>query len=147
MSLIQLTTKERAVKTGTVMIENDINFQRLGASLENIDEGFALVRLEINHTHLNGHGLCHGGVIFTLADATFGFACNSYNIKAVAQNCNITYISPAKETDILFSEAKEIEKYGRSAIYDVKIINSRENLVAIFRGHSREIGQKIFQES
>ncbi|MDG2473839.1 MAG: hydroxyphenylacetyl-CoA thioesterase PaaI [Paracoccaceae bacterium] len=142
----KLTIKERAIKTGTLMMQEDATFQRLGATLENIDKGSAIVRLEINHTHLNGHGFCHGGIIFTLADATFGFACNSYNIKAVAQNCNITYISPAKEKDVLFSEAHEIKKYGRSAIYDVTIRNSRENLVAIFRGHSRDIGNQIFEE-
>ena len=69
--------------------------------------------MKINQTHTNGHGYCHGGVIFTLADATFGFACNSYNVKAVAQNCTITYICPVMESEVLVSEAKEIKKISQ----------------------------------
>ena len=82
-----------------------------------------------------------------MADATFGLACNSYNVKAVAQSCNITYIATVKETDILIAEAKELKKFGRSAIYDVTIKNQDNNLIAIFRGHSREISGPIFRES
>ena len=104
------------------------------------------MRLEIKKEHTNGHGFCHGGVIYTLADATFVFACNSYNNKAVGQNCTITYISPVKKKDILISEAKEIKKFGRSAIYDVTVKNQNEDLIAIFRGHSREVGQNLFDE-
>ena len=142
----ELTPKERAAKSGATMMRDDFAFQKLGANLENINAGSAKVCLEIKQDHTNGHGFCHGGVIFTLADATFGFACNSYNVKAVAQNCAITYISPVKKRDILVSEAKEIKKFGRSAIYDVVVKNQNKDLVAIFRGHSREIGQKLFDE-
>ena len=81
-----------------------------------------------------------------MADSTFGFACNSYNLKAVAQNCTITYISPVREKDILISNAKEIKKFGRSGIYDVTIKNQNEDLVAIFRGHSRQVGDRLFEE-
>ncbi len=146
MPIIELTPKEIAVKSGATMLRNDSAFQTLGATLENVNVGSATVRLKIKQEHTNGHGFCHGGVIFTLADATFGFACNSYNNKAVAQNCTITYISPVKKKDILISEAKEIKKFGRSAIYDVTIKNQNKDLVAIFRGHSREVGQNLFDE-
>ena len=142
-----LTPIKLACKSGIAMTENDNTFRELGAQLELIDTGAARVRLKITKNHTNGHGFCHGGIIFTLADATFGFACNSYNIKTVAQSCNITYISPAKETDTLIAEAKELKKFGRSAIYDVTIKNQANNLIAIFRGHSREIGGAIFQET
>ena len=146
MPILKLTPKERAVKSGATMIRDDSAFQKLGATLDNINVGSAKVCLEIKQEHTNGHGFCHGGVIFTLADATFGFACNSYNMKAVAQNCTITYISPVKKKDILISEAKEIKKFGRSAIYDVTVKNQNKDLVAIFRGHSREVGQNLFDE-
>ena len=122
-------------------------FKQLGANLENINVGTAKVSLVINQKHINGHGFCHGGIIFTLADATFGFACNSYNRKAVAQNCAITFISPVKKNDVLVSEATEIKKFGRSAIYDVTVTNQHQELVAIFRGHSREVGDQIFNEN
>ena len=144
--MTKLTPKERAWETGLAMVREDAAFRSLGATLETIDIGSATVRLKINQSHTNGHGYCHGGVIFTLADATFGFACNSYNVKAVAQNCTITYICPVMESEVLVSEAKEIKKFGRSAIYDVSIVNQKKDLVAVFRGHSREIGGNIFQE-
>ena len=147
MSASKLTPLERAHESGRVMTENDNAFRELGAQLELIETGVARVRLKITKNHTNGHGFCHGGIIFTLADATFGLACNSYNVKAVAQSCNITYISTVKETDILIAEAKELKKFGRSAIYDVTIKNQDNNLIAIFRGHSREIGGPIFRES
>ena len=147
MSTSKLTPSERAQRSGRAMIENDNTFRELGAQLELIETGAARVSLKITQSHSNGHGFCHGGIIFTLADATFGLACNSYNVKAVAQSCNITFISPVKETDILIAEAKELKKFGRSAIYDVTIKNQDNNLIAIFRGHSREIGGSIFQET
>ena len=147
MPVSKLTPQERAIKSGATMIQNDSTFRKLGATLEDISIGSAKVCLKIKQEHTNGHGFCHGGVIFTLADATFGFACNSYNIKAVAQSCTITYISPVKKRDVLESNAKEIKKFGRSAIYDVTIKNQNKDLVAIFRGHSREIGEPLFKET
>ena len=144
--MTKLTPKERALETGLAMVREDAAFRNLGATLETIDCGSARVHLKINQSHTNGHGYCHGGVIFTLADATFGFACNSYNVEAVAQNCTITYICPVMESEVLVSEAKEIKKFGRSAIYDVSIVNQKKDLVAVFRCHSRGIGGNIFQE-
>ncbi len=146
MSSTKFTNRELATKSGDFMVKNDSAFRRLGASLEKIDPGSAKVSLTINQNHTNGHGFCHGGIIFTLADATFGFACNSYNKKAVAQNCSITYISPVKDKDILTSQANLIKKFGRSGIYDVTIKNQHDDLVAVFRGHSRENGEKLFEE-
>ena len=146
MPTSKLTPDERAYKSSDAMVSADSAFRRLGARLESMSAGSAKVFLKIKQEHINGHGFCHGGVIFTLADATFGFACNSYNVKAVAQNCSITYIRPVKEKDALTSKAEEIEKFGRSAIYDVKIKNQNDDLVAIFRGHSRYIGANLFDE-
>ena len=133
-----------ALKSGEALLKLDQAFKTLGANLEEIRLGFAKVSIEITKKHTNGHGFCHGGVIFTLADATFGFACNSYNIQAVAQNCGITYICPVKENDTLTAEAVEIANYGRSAIYDVSVKNQTGELVAVFRGHSRTIGSPLF---
>ena len=142
----KLTSKEQATKSSAAMIRKDSAFRKLGAKLKNIHAGSANVCLKIKQEHLNGHGFCHGGVIFTLADSTFGLACNSYNLKAVAQNCNITYISPVRKKDILTAEAKEIKKFGRSSIYDVSIKNQNGDLIAIFRGHSKEVGGQLFKE-
>ena len=142
-----LTPTERAAKSGEIMNRNDQVLKQLGATLEDINSGFATLSLNINKNHINGHGFCHGGIIFTLADATFGFACNSYNIKAVAQTCTITYISQVKEKDFLTSTAKKIKKFGKSTLYDVTIKNQNGDLVAIFRGHSRDLRDYLFEET
>ena len=128
-----------ASKIATNMIKDDQVFRLLGARLVKISKGKATVSLKISAEHTNVHGFCHGGIIFCLADATFGFACNSENIKSVAQHCNITYISPIKVGENLLAHARRVKEYGRSGIYDVKIQNSSGELVAIFHGHSKQI--------
>ena len=133
-----------AKKTADIMKRNDKLFQNLGANLETIKPGTAIVSLVVQEKHSNGHGFCHGGVLFSLADATFGFACNSYNRKSVAKHCDITFISPVKIGIRLTAEAIEVKKFGKSAIYDVKIQNDQNDLVAIFRGQAREISGTIY---
>jgi acyl-CoA thioesterase len=87
----------------------------------------------------NGHGTCHGGFIFSLADSAFAFACNSYNDIAVAQHCSITYINPVRVGDRLTAVAREVSRRGRSGIYDIRITNQHGVVVAEFRGHSRTL--------
>ncbi len=133
-----------AIKSAATMIANDQAFKYLGAQLELIKPDKAKISLKIKERHLNGHGFCHGGVIFTLADATFGLACNSSNLKSVAQYCTITYIAPIRKEELLLAEATVIKTFGRSAIYDVTISNQFKDIVAVFRGHSKQVGGKIF---
>jgi acyl-CoA thioesterase len=87
----------------------------------------------------NGHGNCHGGYIFTLADSTFAFACNSYNQLAVAQHCSVTYLLPVRMGDRLTAAATEVSRRGRSGIYDIRITTQDGAHVAEFRGHSRSV--------
>ena len=142
-----LTIQERAKISAAMMMESDFVFQNLGAHLESINPDKATVSLKIDRKHLNGHGFCHGGVIFTLADTTFGLACNSSNVKSVAQHCTITFIAPIREGDHLTCEAKIIKKFRRSAIYDVTICNRADDIVGLFRGHSKQVGGNIFDEA
>ena len=135
---------EVAERSASIMKKEDKLFQNLGANLESVKPGTAIVSLVIKEKHLNGHGFCHGGVLFSLTDATFGFACNSYNRKTVAKHCDITFISPVKIGNNLVAEAIEIKKYGRSAVYDVRIHNEQGELVSVFRGQAREINGTIF---
>ena len=88
---------------------------------------------------VNGHGIAHGGFIFLLADSTFAYACNSRNERAVAAQCNITFIRPGKLGDRLVATAREISRTGRSGIYDVRVTVD-DVVIAEFRGHSRTIG-------
>lgn len=117
-----------------------------GMSLDDVDEGRATLSLTVAEHHTNGHGICHGGVIFALADSAFAFACNSRNQATVAQHNTITYIAPAQLGDRLIAEAKEISLTGRSGIYDVAVRNETATVIAEFRGCSRTVRGTLFEE-
>ena len=101
--------------------------------------GRASMRMTVRAEQLNGHQICHGGFIFTLADSTFAFACNSHNANAVASSAHIDFLKPAHEGDVLMCEAKEQTLQGRHGIYDMKVTNQRNEVVAMFRGKSAQI--------
>jgi acyl-CoA thioesterase len=134
-----LTPEALAEACAEVMWNDDNASQRLGMILDRIAPGSASLSFEITDNMTNGHGTCHGGFIFALADSAFAFACNSYNQRAVAQHCTITYLTAAHRGDRLTANATEISRRGRSAIYDVKITNQNSEQVAEFRGHSRTV--------
>lgn len=121
------------------MWQDDLAAQHLGMQLLEVETGKACMRMRIKPHMLNGHGTCHGGYIFTLADTCFAFACNTYNQRTVAQHCSITYLEPAFENDELTAYAREISKQGRSGLYDVVIRNQNGKHIAEFRGHARTI--------
>lgn len=110
----------------------------MGMELISCEPGRAVIRMTVRELHLNGHQICHGGFIFTLADSTFAFACNSRNERVVAAQCGITFIRPGKLGDILVATAREISRSGRSGIYDVRV-TAGDMVIAEFRGHSRTI--------
>lgn len=118
----------------------------LGMVLEHVAPGEARISMEVRPEMANGHGMCHGGFIYTLADSTFAFACNTYNERVVAQQCAITYIRPGQVGTRLVAEARERSRWGRSGIYDVTVRDGAGELIAEFRGHSRSLGQKMFQD-
>jgi len=91
----------------------------------------------------NGHGICHGGFIFTLADSTFAFACNTYDQRTVAQQCAVTFLRPVREGETLTAHAIERTRAGRGGIYDVTVRDSENTVVAEFRGHSRTISGRL----
>ena len=113
--------------------------QALGMKVEKIAPGEALLSMPVRADMTNGHGICHGGFIFTLADSTFAFACNTYNQRTVAQQCAVTFISPVRQGETLTAHAVERNRAGRGGIYDVTVRDNRNNVVAEFRGHSRTI--------
>lgn len=108
----------------------------LGMELEQVRAGYARVSMEVRAQMVNGQKLCHGGLIFALADSSFGFACNAHNHKAVAASCTIEFLRPGALGDRLTAEATETARAGRSGFYDVKVTNQRGDLVALFRGKS-----------
>ena len=120
------------------MWKEDQASQGLGMEIVDIKAGHATLAMTIQPHMVNGHGIAHGGFIFTLADSTFAFACNSHNQRAVAAQCDITFIRPGKLGDVLVATAREISRSGRSGIYDVRV-TAGDVVIAEFRGHSRTI--------
>jgi acyl-CoA thioesterase len=120
--------------------------QGLGMAIRDIAPGHAVMTMEVQPSMVNGHGLCHGGFIFTLADSAFAFACNTHNEMNVAQHCAVTFLRPARLGDILVAEAIERVREGRTGIYDVSVRALNGAVIAEFRGHSRTLGQQFFPE-
>jgi acyl-CoA thioesterase len=111
------------------------------------EPGRAVMRMTVREPMLNGHEICHGGLIFTLADSTFAFACNSYNKVAVAAGCSIEFLRPAHLGDVLTCEGVEQTLQGRHGIYDMRVSNQRGEVVAMFRGKSAQIAGTVIPEA
>ena len=107
------------------------------------EPGRARMRMIVRDAMLNGHQICHGGLIFTLADSTFAFACNSHNKVAVAAGCSIEFLKPGQLGDVLTCEGVEQTLQGRHGIYDMKVSNQRGEVVAMFRGKSAQIAGNV----
>jgi acyl-CoA thioesterase len=114
--------------------------RRLGIELEDAGVGTARVRMTVQDWMANGHDICHGGLVFTLADTAFALACNSGADAAVAAACDVVFVAPAHRGDVLVAEASERARFGRSGIYDVTVRRDDGTLIAEFRGHSRVVG-------
>lgn len=139
--------KARATRVGQTMFAVDTaSKDTMGMELVTVEPGRAVLRMPVRSQHLNGHRICHGGFIFTLADSTFAFACNSHNRNAVAAGCSIEFLRPAHEGDVLTCEWVEQTLQGRHGIYDMKVTNQRGEVVAMFRGKSAVIPGQIFPE-
>ena len=115
----------------------------LGLELIACEPGRARMRMTVRPLHLNGHQICHGGFIFTLADSTFAYACNSRNHNTVANGCSIEFLRPAHEGDVLTAEGVEQVLNGRHGVYDIRISNQKGQTVALFRGKSTQIAGTV----
>jgi len=136
-----------AVKVGEAMFAVDAaskDFMQM--ELVSCEPGRAVMRMKVRAPMLNGHKICHGGLIFTLADSTFAYACNSRNKVTVAAGCSIEFLKPAHLDDVLTCEGVEQVLQGRHGIYDMKVTNQRGEVVAMFRGKSAVIAGTVFPE-
>lgn len=124
---------------------DDVASQDLGISVEVTNPGCAVARFEIRSSMINGHDVCHGGYIFTLADTAFAFACNTYNRITLAASASIEFVRPARLGDALAATAKEEHRGGRTGIYDVIVRNQSDDVVAIFRGRSFATREPIIE--
>ncbi|TMM53022.1 hydroxyphenylacetyl-CoA thioesterase PaaI [Sulfitobacter sabulilitoris] len=141
-----MTPLARARTCATLMMEQDAASRGLGMVLDHVAPGTATLSMTIKPEMLNGHGICHGGFIFTLADSAFAFACNTYNQLTVAQQNQITYLAPGRPGDTLTATAIEVARTGRSGTYDVTVTAGNGSTLALFRGLSRTIKGQHFPE-
>ena len=121
------------------MYEADACSRWLGMAIEEVRPGYARLSMTVRPEFLNGHAICHGGLMFTLADSAFAFACNSHNINTVASGCTIEFLRPVQGGDVLTAEAVEQILSGRHGVYDIKVTNRAGEPVAMFRGKSAQI--------
>lgn len=128
------------------MFRRDPTSRALGMTIEAMGPGRALVSMPVSEAMANGHGSAHGGMIFTLADSAFAFACNSRNIAAVGQNCTITYLAPARVGEVLTATASEAALVGRNGIYDVTVAGGNGRIIASFRGQSAALKMPVITE-
>ena len=142
-----MSPHERATRVGQTMFAVDTaSKDTMGMELLSCEPGLAVMRMQVKPLHLNGHQICHGGFIFTLADSTFAFACNSHNKNTVAAGCSIEFLRPAHEGDVLTCDGVEQTLSGRHGIYDMRVTNQRGEVVAMFRGKSATIQGTVFPE-
>lgn len=142
----RLDPTARAERAARAMWQTDAASKWFGMEMVEVDEGTATLILTVQPQHCNGHGMCHGGVIYALADSAFAFACNSRNDATVAQNNQITYLVAGRAGDVLRAHAREVALSGRSGVYDVTVTNQNGIVVAEFRGLSRQIPGHLFDE-
>lgn len=139
---------ELARRVGDTMFAGDTaSRDTMGMELVECTAGRAVLRMPVRELHLNGHRICHGGFIFTLADSTFAFACNSRNKVTVAAGCSIDFLKPAHVGDVLTCEGVEQTLQGRHGIYDMRVTNQRGEVVAMFRGKSAQIAGTVLPET
>ncbi|GGC54814.1 hydroxyphenylacetyl-CoA thioesterase PaaI [Chelatococcus reniformis] len=142
----QATLAHTAQRSAREMWASDRASHALGMTLERIGPGEAVMAMPVREDMTNGHGICHGGFIFTLADSAFAFACNSHGQRTVAQHCAVTFIRPVMGGELLRAHAVERSRQGRGGIYDVTVRDGGGETVAEFRGHSRTIAGRLAGE-
>ena len=136
------TLAERVVDS---MLHDDRATRMLGMHVVSVSAGSCCVELTVREDMLNGHNTCHGGILFSLADTAFAFACNSHNYRAVAAGAQIDYLRPAFEGDVIRAVAEERSAGKRLGVYDVTLTNSKGQTVALFRAKSCRIDGVVVQ--
>ena len=132
-----------AQATAAAMWARDQAANALAMRIFDVKPGYAKLAMTVRADMVNGHHICHGGMIFTLADTAFAYACNSRNLSTVASACQIDFLAPAKEGETLYAEAVEQALAGRSGVYDVTVCGAGGQTVALFRGKSRRIAGEV----
>ncbi len=137
-----ITPQQTADHVRDGLLANDRASKALGMRVVDIAPGRATMAMTVRDDMLNGHEICHGGLIATLADSSFAFACNSTNELTLASGFAIDLIAPARLGDVLTARCAEVSRSGRTGVYDIDVTNQRGERVAVFRGRSYTIRGK-----
>jgi acyl-CoA thioesterase len=135
-----------AQRTAEFLFARDQMSRHLGMRIVRIGVGRATLSMLVRSDMLNGQGSCHGGALFSLADTAFAFACNTNNAVTVAAGATIDFLIPAKQDDELIAVATELWRSRRSGVYDVTVMNQRQERVALFRGRSHQLDGKLLRD-
>jgi acyl-CoA thioesterase len=127
------------------MYSRDTAVIALGMTVTKMAPGFAQVRMRVRNDMLNGHAICHGGMVFTLADTAFAYACNAQGKVTVAAGASVEFLLASREGDELTAEAREVMRSKRNGVYDVGVHNQRGELVALFRGRSHQLNEDVLE--
>lgn len=141
-----MTTQQIAEAARDAMWANDRASKALGMQVRSVGPGTATLTMTVREDMLNGHDLCHGGLVATLADSAFAFACNAYNEVAVASGFDINLFAAARLGDVLTATAHEVNRAGRTGVYDIAVTNQRGERIAAFRGRSHTMKGKPLVE-
>lgn len=145
--MISLPNITLAQQSAHIMYKDDACAKAMGMTIEQVDEGYALLTMTITANMLNGHKTCHGGQLFSLADTAFAYACNSQGYAAVASMCSIDFIRPGFEGDKLTAIAQMKHQGKRNGLYEINIANQDGKIVAIFHGRSHRLGHRLTGET
>jgi len=138
--------QRRAERAAAALFAGDRASQALGMRITGVGPGWARVVMTVRPDMVNGHAICHGGIVFALADSAFAFACNSHNESTVAAAASIDFLAGAREGDELTAEASELWRTRRNGIYEINIHNQRGERIALFRGRSYRIDGQVVSE-
>jgi acyl-CoA thioesterase len=139
-----LTPEQVARRCAEIMWPDDHAARGLGMRIADVGPGTATLTMAVRSEMVNGHGICHGGFIFAVADSTFAYACNSFNHRAVAAGVDINFLAPAHLGDMLTARGHARQQGSRSGVYDVEVANQTGKLIAVFRGRAARIKGHFF---
>lgn len=131
--------QEIAQRTAELIARDDRASRWLGIELEEVRPGYARMAMRVAEHMVNAQNVCHGGLLFALADSSFGYACNTQNARRLAASCAIEFLAPAQAGDRLTAEALEVARAGRHSVYDVRVTNQNQQTIALFRGKAATV--------
>ena len=129
-----MNNNELAQKVVNHMMGNDLFSKWLGIEVLEIKEGYSKIKMTVREEMINGFGIVHGGIAFSLADSAFAFACNNRNVLSVALDTSINFLKPVHVGDVLTAEANELHHGKSTGLYHININNQNDHLVAQFKG-------------